>query len=185
MGMKLLSLFAAVMLVAACETTPEGSGDSAGEGTAADNGSTSGSGTSGVTSEGMGDSHAMPSITPGSQEDLTKNVGDMVFFDFDKSVLKPAAQATLNKQAEWINRFSTVRVKIEGHCDERGTREYNLALGERRASAVKNYLVARGVNPNRIDTVSYGKERPLDPESNPAAWAQNRRGVTVVVRPAA
>ena len=183
MGMKLISLFAAIILVAACETTPDSSGDSTGQGTASGGSGTGG--TSEVSSEGVGSGSSMPSIKPGSQEDLTKNVGDMVFFDFDKSILKPAAQATLDKQAEWINRYPTVRVKIEGHCDERGTREYNLALGERRANAVKDYLVAKGVSSHRIDTISYGKERPLDPASNPAAWAMNRRGVTVATRPAA
>ncbi len=117
---------------------------------------------------------------PGTQQDLVVNVGDRVFFGFDRYDLTSEAQRTLEKQAEWLKRHSHVRVTVEGHCDERGTREYNLALGERRAQSVKSYLVALGVPSGRIHVVSYGKERPAVLGANPAAWAQNRRGVTVV-----
>ena len=124
----------------------------------------------------------LSNIVPGSDEDLRVNVGDSVYFDFDKSVLKASAQRTLDLQATWIKRYPTVIIKVEGHCDERGTREYNLALGERRANAVKRYLIAKGVSNIRIETISYGKERPAVVGSNKAAWSQNRRSVTVVTR---
>jgi len=117
---------------------------------------------------------------PGSAEDLRQNVGDRVFFEFDSYALSPASQATLERQAEWLKTYSSVKVVIEGHADERGTREYNLALGARRANSAKNYLVSLGIPSNRIETISYGKERPAELGSNEAAWAQNRRSVTVV-----
>jgi len=117
---------------------------------------------------------------PGSVEDLVVNVGDRVFFDFDQYNLKSSAQATLERQAAWLNTYSGVTVTIEGHCDERGTREYNLALGARRANTTKDYLVSLGIDPSRITTISYGKERPAELGSNEAAWAANRRGVTVI-----
>ncbi|MCB9990803.1 MAG: peptidoglycan-associated lipoprotein Pal [Rhodospirillales bacterium] len=117
---------------------------------------------------------------PGTQQDLVVNVGDRVFYGYDRYDLTPEAQRTLEMQAEWLKRYPSVNVTIEGHCDERGTREYNLALGERRANAVKSYLVALGVDPMRVNTISFGKERPAVLGANDAAWAQNRRGVTVV-----
>ena len=117
---------------------------------------------------------------PGSQEHLVVNVGDRVFFDFDKSDLAPEARATVESVAVWMNNYPAVILTLEGHADERGTREYNLALGERRANSVNDYLVALGINPNRISTISYGKERPAILGSNEEAWAQNRRGVFVV-----
>jgi len=106
--------------------------------------------------------------------------GDRVFFAFDRFDLSTAARTALQRQAKWLQRYRNVSFIIEGHCDERGTREYNLALGERRANAVKNYLVALGVSASRIGIISYGKERPADPRSNEEAWAKNRRGVTVI-----
>ncbi len=117
---------------------------------------------------------------PGSQEDLAVNVGDRVLFGFDKYDLTPEARAILQKQAVWLRRYPSVTVTIEGHTDERGTREYNLALGERRANAVRDYLVALGVEASRLKTISYGKERPVALGSNEEAWAKNRRAVTVV-----
>ena len=108
------------------------------------------------------------------------NVGDRVFFGFDKYSLTAEARATLEKQAAWLNKYPAVTVSLEGHADERGTREYNLGLGERRANSVKDYVVALGINPNRLKTISYGKERPVALGSNEAAWAQNRRSVTMV-----
>lgn len=117
---------------------------------------------------------------PGTQQDLVVNVGDRVFFGYDKFDLQPEARATVERQAEWLKSYPSLSVTIEGHCDERGTREYNLALGEKRAQAVRNYLIALGVDPDRISTVSYGKERPAVLGSSETAWAQNRRGVTVI-----
>ena len=124
-------------------------------------------------------------VIPGSVQDLVVNVGDRVYFDLDRYSLKPSAQATLERQAVWLKQYANVTITIEGHCDERGTREYNLALGARRANAVKDYLVSLGIAPNRITTISYGKERPATLGSNEDAWAQNRRSVTVVTGGAA
>jgi len=121
-----------------------------------------------------------PSIVPGSAEDLRVNVGDTVHFDYDKSAVLDADKATLQRQAAWLAKFPAIKVTIEGYCDERGTREYNIALGARRANAVKEYLVSLGVSAGRVDTISYGKERPICTESNEACWAQNRRGVTII-----
>jgi len=119
---------------------------------------------------------------PGTQDDMVVNVGDRVFFDFDKSDLSTEAQATLDRQANWLKKYTSAKATLEGHCDERGTREYNIALGERRAMAAKNYLVAAGIAAARINTISYGKERPAVVGSNEASWAQNRRAVTIVVQ---
>ncbi|MCB1556150.1 MAG: peptidoglycan-associated lipoprotein Pal [Alphaproteobacteria bacterium] len=117
---------------------------------------------------------------PGSQQDLVVNVGDRVFFGYDRYDLTAEAQHVLQMQAEWLKRYPQTSVVVKGHCDERGTREYNLALGERRANAAKNFLIALGVSPSRISTISYGKEQPAVLGSNEAAWAQNRRAVTEV-----
>jgi peptidoglycan-associated lipoprotein len=119
-------------------------------------------------------------IVPGSAEDLRVNVGDTVHFDYNEFAIRPDATSTLQKQAAWLAKYPSVRVTIEGHCDERGTREYNLALGARRANAVKEYLVSLGVSSARVDTISYGKERPICAESTEDCWAQNRRGVTTI-----
>lgn len=119
-------------------------------------------------------------IKPGSQEDLKTNVGDTVFFDFDSHAIRADAQATLQKQAAWLAKYPQVRLSIEGHCDERGTREYNLALGDRRAYAVKEYLVSLGVDGSRLQSKSYGKERPVCAESDESCWQQNRRGYSVI-----
>jgi peptidoglycan-associated lipoprotein len=120
--------------------------------------------------------------TPGSQADFVASVtSDRVFFDLDQSEIDAEDQATLRSQAEWLLRYPQKRITVEGHCDERGTREYNLALGERRANAAKNYLVTLGVDTGRITTISYGKERPAALGSDEASWAQNRRAVTVTV----
>ena len=117
---------------------------------------------------------------PGSQEDLVANVGDRVFFDFDRSTIRADQRTTLERQSAWLQRHPQVQVAVEGHADERGTREYNLALGQRRANAARDVLVAGGVSPARISTISYGKDRPAALGSNEQAWAQNRRAVTVV-----
>jgi peptidoglycan-associated lipoprotein len=160
---KFMCLMAALVLVSACDTT--GSDEGA------------------AGANGMGaDGSAMGAARPGSQEDLVVNVGDRVFYGFDKSDLTSEARATLDRQAAWLKKYPSVAVTIEGHCDERGTREYNLALGERRATAAMNYLVASGIDSARIKTVSYGKERPAVLGGNEAAWAQNRRAVTVIAQ---
>ncbi|HEV2561303.1 MAG TPA: peptidoglycan-associated lipoprotein Pal [Rhizomicrobium sp.] len=120
------------------------------------------------------------SIVPGSAEDLRVNVGDTVHFDYDKYDLRENDKTLLQRQSAWLQQYPSVRVTVEGHCDERGTREYNLALGARRANAVKEYLVSLGVSAARVDTISYGKERPVCTESTEDCWAQNRRGVTTI-----
>ncbi|HLW92686.1 MAG TPA: peptidoglycan-associated lipoprotein Pal [Roseiarcus sp.] len=117
---------------------------------------------------------------PGSYQDFTANVGDRVFFDTDSTELSPTAQGTLDKQAAWLGRYANYTFTIEGHADERGTREYNFALGARRAEAAKNYLIAKGVAPNRMKTISYGKERPVAVCNDISCWSQNRRAVTVL-----
>lgn len=116
----------------------------------------------------------------GSQQDLVVNVGDRVFFGYDQHTLTSEARDTVERQVEWLKRYPDLNITVEGHADERGTREYNLALGERRAQAVRNYMTAMGIDGSRINTISYGKERPAVVGSNAAAWSQNRRGVTVV-----
>jgi len=119
--------------------------------------------------------------TPGSQQDFVVNVGDRVFFDTDSSDLSPQARATLDKQAQWLNNYNQyTQFTVEGHADERGTREYNLALGARRAQAVRDYLISRGIAANRIHTISYGKERPVALCDDISCWSQNRRAVTVL-----
>jgi len=120
------------------------------------------------------------SIVPGSAEDLRVNVGDTVHFGYNEYNVQDTDKAVLGRQSAWLQKYPGVRVTVEGHADERGTREYNLALGARRANAVKEYLVSQGVSAGRVETVSYGKERPICTESNEACWAQNRRGVTTV-----
>jgi peptidoglycan-associated lipoprotein len=117
---------------------------------------------------------------PGSSQDFTVNVGDRIFFDTDSSSIRADAQATLTKQAQWLNRYGNYAITIEGHADERGTREYNLALGARRAAATRDFLVARGVAANRMKTISYGKERPVATCDAASCWTQNRRAVTVL-----
>ena len=117
----------------------------------------------------------------GSLEDFQVNVGDRVYFDLDQYRLGADAQAILQRQAAWLSSYPNVNILVAGNCDERGTREYNLALGERRASVVKNYLVDLGVDPARIQTVSYGKERPIALGSNDDSWAQNRNGFTQLI----
>lgn len=152
-GLRLAAVAAAFLMIAACSSKTETAGD-----------------TGGNTS----------TIVPGSQQDLVANVGDRVFFDLDQSSLSDEARATLQRQAEWAKKYPANQLTIEGHADERGTREYNLALGQRRANSAKDYLVSLGVDGARLTTISYGKERPVCLESNENCWAQNRRAVTVV-----
>lgn len=120
------------------------------------------------------------SATPGSSQDFTVNVGDRIFFDTDSSSIRADAQGILSRQAQWLNQYRQYAVIVEGHADERGTREYNLALGARRAAAARDYLIARGVAPNRLKTISFGKEKPVAVCDDISCWSQNRRAVTVV-----
>ena len=121
------------------------------------------------------------SVLPGTVKDFVVNVGDRVYFDYDQFAIRPDAVAILESQASWLNRYPAVKVRIEGNADERGTREYNFALGARRASAVKTFLTQRGVEASRISTVSYGKERPIDPGAGETAWQHNRNAHTDIV----
>lgn len=118
--------------------------------------------------------------TPGSEQDFVVNVGDRVFFESDSSELTGASRATLDKQAQWLQQYQTYAFTVEGHADERGTREYNIALGARRAQAVRDYLISRGIPAQRMRTVSYGKERPVAVCNDISCWSQNRRAVTVL-----
>jgi len=132
------------------------------------------------SSDGANGGAGFGSTAPGTQGDLSTNVGDRVFFALDSSSVDGEGQATLGRQAEWLKKYENVNVVIEGHADERGTREYNIALGERRATATKNFLSSLGVPASRISTISYGKERPAVQGSDESAWGQNRRAVTVI-----
>ena len=120
------------------------------------------------------------SAAPGSQQDFVVNVGDRVFFESDSTELTGTSRGTLDKQAQWLQQYANYSFTIEGHADERGTREYNIALGARRAQAVRDYLASRGIQPNRMRTVSYGKERPVAVCNDISCWSQNRRAVTVL-----
>lgn len=170
MRFSLVTTFAAALLLAACSTPSEEASTTSG----------SGSSGTGTTSQSSGATGAIPQPAPGTQEELTVEVGDRVFFDFDKYDIRADQRGTVEALAAWLDTNPSVTLTIEGHCDERGTREYNLALGERRANAVRDYLVALGTNPARLSTVSFGEERPAVLGSNDSAWAQNRRGVFVV-----
>ena len=177
----LLSLFF-LAFVAGCSTTSKDTADSSGSGDV--NAITPSSGDSDILADlintPLGVLESGQSIVPGSQEDLIVNVGDRVFFDYDSAELDADAQELLQHQAAWLKQYNMTSITVEGHCDERGTREYNLALGERRAQAVKNYLNELvGVFPV-VNTISYGKERPAVVGSNDDAWGQNRRSVTKV-----
>ena len=152
-GMKLTFALMAALSIAACSKSPNSlNGGVAGTGVAA----------------------------PGSQQDFSENVGDRVFFDTDSTQLSATAQATLAKQARWLAQYPNYAFTIEGHADERGTREYNFALGARRAAVTKDYLIARGISASRIRTISYGKERPVATCDDESCWSQNRLAVTVL-----
>ena len=126
------------------------------------------------------DSLASGAAAPGSQQDFVVNVGDRVFFETDQTDLTAQGRSTLDKQAQWLQQYGNYSFTIEGHADERGTREYNIALGARRAQNVRDYLASRGINPGRMRTVSYGKERPVAVCNDISCWSQNRRAVTVL-----
>lgn len=175
MRTKILSMAAALLLVAACATDPEAQSSTSGEGASKSTGASSAS--SGSVASNSGSTVSAPA--PGSAEEFI-TIGDRVYFDFNKAEVRTSDAATLNDQAAWLKKYPNITIVVEGHCDERGTREYNLALGERRANAIKEYLVSRGVSASRVDTISYGKERPAVLGSNESAWQQNRRGVSIV-----
>jgi peptidoglycan-associated lipoprotein len=132
------------------------------------------------TGEDVGSLANASAATPGSQQDFVVNVGDRVFFNSDSSELTPQSIATLDKQAQWLRTYAQYSFIVEGHADERGTREYNIALGARRAQAVHDYLVSRGIQAHRMRTISYGKERPVAVCDDISCWSQNRRSVTVL-----
>jgi peptidoglycan-associated lipoprotein len=179
---RFVPVAAALLLLAACSTSEESLSDTAGAAGA-------GAGASGLGSSDMGagngsgldsGTNLAGSAAPGSQADLEVNVGDRVFYGFDSSVLDDTGRQTVERQAAWLQQFPAVTVTVEGHTDSRGTTEYNLALGERRANAVKSYMSSLGVDPARVLTISYGKERLADPGNTEEAHALNRRAVTVV-----
>jgi peptidoglycan-associated lipoprotein len=158
MNTKLLGALAAAALLSACASE---------DNSAATTGASAGSNMAG-------------SVRPGSQEDLVANVGDRVFFGLDRSTVAADQRPVLERQAAWLAQYPQVQITLEGHADERGTREYNLALGQRRANSARDVLVSQGVSGSRLNTISYGKDRPAALGSNEEAWAQNRRAVTVV-----
>jgi len=175
MSPRWFGIVTALAVLAACSSAPPDSSSSqSGNAYGTQNGSQIG----GTTASGIGTAGAKAG--PGSEEDLKQNVGDRVFFDTDQSGINAEGRQTLQRQADWLKRYPNLTVTIEGHCDERGLREYNLALGDRRATAAKDMLVALGIDARRIKTISYGKEKPAVVGSDEAAWAQNRRAVTVV-----
>ncbi len=161
MTSKALALFAALALLSACSDNNTGASTGAATG-------------AGASASGYG------SAAPGSQQDLVANVGDRVFFAYDQNNLSSDARATLDRQAQWMQRYPQVSVQLAGNTDERGTEEYNLALGQRRANAARDYLVAQGVSSSRIQTISYGKERPSALGADEQAYAQNRNAITSV-----
>ncbi len=133
---------------------------------------------------GLSAGHRQPAV-PGSKKDFSVNVGDRIFFLTNITTLSGKSRETLRRQAAWLKLYPAVTIRIEGHADERGTREFNLGLSARRASATKSYLISQGVNPSRLNTISYGKERPVALCDAESCWSQNRRAVTVVVSGAA
>jgi peptidoglycan-associated lipoprotein len=167
--MRALAVLACLLLVTACAGTDSGE---PGSGAAAGDRPVAGAGTAGGAAGTAGD------YAPGSQAALEAEAGDTVYFAFDSAILREPSRRVLSQQAAWLERNRDATVLIEGHADERGTREYNLALGARRAEAVRSYLVGLGVAPTRIDTISFGEERPAVAGSNEEAWARNRRAVT-------
>jgi peptidoglycan-associated lipoprotein len=174
MSPRWFGIVTALAVLAACSSAPPDSSSSTyGNSAGSQNGSQINGSASGLDASGG-------KTGPGSEEDLKQNVGDRVFFDTDQSGINAEGRKTLERQAQWLKRYPNLTVTIEGHCDERGLREYNLALGDRRATSAKDMLVALGIDVRRIKTVSYGKERPAVVGSDESAWAQNRRAVTVV-----
>jgi peptidoglycan-associated lipoprotein len=173
--MRFISLLAVLLLLGACSTTPQETASVTTDGDiiVTDRAPITGLDVQNVETENFGP-------TSGTQQDLVVNVGDRVFFDYDQYDLRAPARSVIEKQAQWLKSYPNLKITIEGHCDERGTREYNLALGERRAMSTRNYMIALGISPDRISVISYGKERPAVVGADNASWAQNRRSVTIV-----
>jgi len=167
------SLLAAMALAAAACSTPRGPA-AVGGGPGGPGGPGGIGGPGGVTSGSNG-------VLPGTMQDFVINIGEYVYFDTDQFTLRNDAQPILDGQARWLSNYPQVRVRIEGNADERGTREYNFALGARRANTVREYLVSHGVDASRIETISYGKEHPIDPGGTEEAWAHNRNGHTALI----
>ena len=185
MQSKFLTLFGVLVIVAGCETATEETVQSGGEGAASTVAGSDVVGAdtrAGIIEPGNSSGAEVVAVDPALsfQERLVQQAGDRVFFDFDKAVVRSDGEETLRMQAEFLKQNPGVTMTIAGHCDERGTREYNLALGERRANAARNYLISLGVSSDRLSTISYGKERPIVLGHNEAAWAQNRVGVSGV-----
>jgi peptidoglycan-associated lipoprotein len=180
MRKTIFAVLAATALLGACEQSRVDTGVAGGAGSAYGQDGTMG-GRSGVGQEGLGGPGGVGGgrATAGTLDGTTP---DRVFFTTDQYSLTPDGRATLDQQAAWLNRYPQVRIVMEGHADERGTREYNLALGDRRAAAARDYLVSRGISASRIRTISYGKERPAVNAPSESGWAQNRRAVTVPVQ---
>ena len=184
---RLIALFAVAFFLAACETASQTSTDSAGDTTASSTSSTASasgsSSTASTASSGSASSGSVAGSAAGSATspaDTLATIGNTVYFSYDSAALDGNSKGSLFRQAAFLNANPTLTVTIEGHCDERGTREYNLALGERRAAAARDYLLAQGVDPARIKVISYGKERPAMAGSNEESWAKNRRAATVL-----
>ncbi len=161
MKIKYVGAIAALALLAACSKTPPAT-------------TSNNSGFTGTTGQSGG------GAVGGSQEDLVQNVGDRVFYELNSSTLTDAGQATLSKQADWLAKYPNVSVQVAGNCDDRGTEEYNLALGQRRANAAKDFLTAKGVSSSRVTTISYGKDRPTALGDDEQSWSQNRNAITSV-----
>ena len=189
---RLLTICAATMFLAACETASTDSNEVVGSSSAASSGSDAAASASSNTSDGSTSASSEASEASGSSgstsadsdmqtpDEMLAKVGSTVYFGYDESTLSAEAQATLDRQAAFLKANPTIRIVLEGHCDERGTREYNLALGDRRASAARDYLVAKGVNASRLTTISYGKERPAVGGSNDTSYALNRRSMSKI-----
>ena len=175
MDARSIVLAAGLLLLAGCGSRPDPAPVISGmPGGPIDPGNVSPGGSDRISGSPLG------AARPGSQQELAAAAGDRVLFAYDRSEISPEGQQTLQRQSEWLRRYPNITVLIEGHADERGTREYNLSLGERRAEMVKNALIALGISAARISTISYGKERPEIPHSDEQSYAQNRRAVTVV-----
>jgi len=188
---RILMVLCAVVLVTACSSKQEevivGDQPTLGANGGYDPAGSVNTGVNGANGNGYGTSEVggynsqnLGSATPGSSEDFVTNVGDRIYFETNSYTLTGEARRILEAQAAWLQRYPNLNVAVEGHADERGTREYNIALGDRRANSIENYLVAYGLDPRRVRTISFGKERPAVPSTGPSAWSQNRRGITRV-----
>ena len=187
MFQRLIALFAATFFLAACETASQTASDSSGDSSSSTTTTTTTTTTAAASSDSSSASDSSVATAGSGSTTSTRTpaekltaIGNTVYFAFDSSALDPRALQTLSRQAAFLKVNPSIRITIEGHCDERGTREYNLALGERRASASRDFLLAQGIDAARVRIVSYGKERPAVEGSNESAWAKNRRSATII-----